>query len=111
MNVRLRKIENLHILLWLIKDLCWLLEYKTIGVFMILPTFIAAIWLTYQSRSEHVELLHNIAVTLWIMANGNWMIAEFYFDDANKMLSAPFFIAGLVVLSMHYLPLLWKRKV
>lgn len=110
MNARLRKFENLHILLWLIKDLFWLTEFKLLGVIMILPTFIAAVWLTYHSRNERVELLHNIAVTLWIIVNGNWMIAEFYFDDVNKMYSAPIFVIGLVVLAIHYIPLMWRRN-
>lgn len=109
MNARLRKFENLHILLWLVKDLCWLSDFKLFGVIMILPTLITAIWLTYHSRMERVELLHNIAVTLWIIANGNWMIAEFYFDDANKIYSAPIFVIGLLVLALHYIPLLWNR--
>jgi hypothetical protein len=110
MNIRLRKFENLHVLLWLIKDLCWLMEFKLFGVIMILPTLTAALWLTYHSRSERVELLHNIAVTLWIIANGNWMVAEFYFNDENKIYSAPIFVIGLIVLALYYVPLIWKRN-
>ncbi len=35
---RYRKIENLHIVFWLIKDMAWAMLWKPLGVFMIVPT-------------------------------------------------------------------------
>jgi hypothetical protein len=34
---RFRKVENMHILFWLIKDLCWALNFKYMALFMIIP--------------------------------------------------------------------------
>lgn len=104
-----RKFENLHILLWLIKDLCWLVEWKMIGILMILPTFLVGVWLTWKTRDIREELIHNIAVVLWIAANANWMIAEFYFDDWNKTWSGYLFVAGLFTLAFHYVPLFFRK--
>ena len=40
---RYRKMENLHIIFWLIKDLSWCMVWKVLGVAMIAPTMIIAI--------------------------------------------------------------------
>ena len=42
-----RWLENAHILLWLIKDFCWAMEWKTGGVIMIFPTVSVGDVLTY----------------------------------------------------------------
>lgn len=42
---RFRKLENLHIVLWLIKDLCWAMLWKPLGLIMIVPTIGAALLL------------------------------------------------------------------
>lgn len=31
MNTRIRLSENFHVLLWLIKDSCWMLDFETLG--------------------------------------------------------------------------------
>lgn len=46
MDVNIRKFENVHILLWLLKDLCWVMDYKTAGVVMIVPTVGIAVCIT-----------------------------------------------------------------
>lgn len=111
MNEKLRRIENLHILLWLVKDLCWVTEWKAVGTVMFFPTFFVALWLTWRSRQNYTELMHNIAVTLWILANGNWMMSEFFWEEKTKMFSAVLFGAGLLVLAIYYLPLWFSKKV
>lgn len=45
-----RKIENLHILLWLLKDICWAADLKWLGTFMIIPTISVALWLTWENE-------------------------------------------------------------
>jgi hypothetical protein len=35
---RFRRVENMHILLWLIKDACWAMDLKWMALFMIIPT-------------------------------------------------------------------------
>lgn len=78
---RFRQLENLHILFWLIKDLCWCLLFKPLGIFMILPTISVALFITWRNRRIFSELMHNLAISLWIVANSIWMIAEFYEVD------------------------------
>lgn len=106
---KIRNLENTHILLWLIKDTCWVLNFKPLGVFMILPTICMAIYLTYLSRLDRKELLHNLAVTCWILANSIWMIGEFFFNDSTRYLAAAFFIIGLICVSLHYIGLFFKK--
>lgn len=106
-----RKIENLHILLWLIKDLCWVADWKWTGTIMIVPTLGVALWLTYRMRSEYAELMHNLAVICWICANATWMIGEFFFKDGTRPYAIVFFALGLVLLAIFYVgSLVSKRK-
>ncbi|MGL6267710.1 MAG: hypothetical protein ACRC2O_07275 [Chitinophagaceae bacterium] len=113
---RYRRIENLHILLWLIKDACWAMNYKTMGMFMIIPTMLVALYITWQTRHILSELLHNLAVVFWISANCTWMIGEFYGWDANllgvyglRQLSLIPFLIGLLILIYYYLFLASKK--
>lgn len=107
----LRRVENLHILLWLLKDICWVNEWKFMGTFMVLPTLSVALWLTWKSREDKVELIHNIAVTFWILANSTWMLGEFFWQDKTKPLAVTFFVLGILILVIHYLGKLLKTKV
>src|SRR5690349_25139229 len=75
---RFRKLENMHIVFWLIKDLSWAMLWKPLGMLMIIPTIIAAVVITSQTRKIKAEFFHNMAVVLWNLANGYCMIAEFY---------------------------------
>jgi hypothetical protein len=97
---RIRKFENFHILLWLVKDLCWVTLSKAAGLLMIAPTLALALFITWKNRSERAELMHNLAICLWICANSTWMIGEFYFEDTTRELAVVFFVGGL--LSMLY---------
>ena len=101
---RFRRIENLHIVFWLIKDLSWAMLWKPLGLVMIVPTIGAALLITWQTREIKSELLHNIAVVFWIMANGYWMIAEFYSeDDSLRYYAAIPFTLGIIVIAYYYL--------
>ena len=114
MNTRLEKFrhfENFHIVLWLVKDLCWCMLSKTMGVIMILPTVALAIYITWINRRTKVELLHNSAVVLWICANSIWMIGEFYYNDTTRSLALIFFIAGLGTAAYYYFTeVIFKRQ-
>jgi hypothetical protein len=98
----LRAQENLHIVLWLLKDLCWVMDLKTAGMIMIMPTVGMAIWIAWRCRTDLGELLHALAVVLWILANGTWMIGEFFFADGTRPLATAFFVAGLITVSWYY---------
>lgn len=96
-----RWLENGHIVLWLIKDTCWVTVWRPGGMFMILPTLSMAVYLTWRSRAIRSELFHNLAVCLWIMANSVWMTGEF-FEKELRPAAAAFFGAGLVLLLIYY---------
>lgn len=92
---KIRKLENVHILLWLIKDTFWLLLLKIPGLIMIVPTIGVAAFLTIKSRHDAKEFSFNLAVLCWILANSVWMIGEFFFDDTTRPIALVFFILGL----------------
>jgi hypothetical protein len=103
---RFRRIENMHILFWLIKDACWALNLRIPGLIMIIPTVLAALLITWQTRKIISELIHNLAVVFWIFANCTWMIGEFYGWDEGTfglrhMALVPFGI-GLLILFVYY---------
>jgi hypothetical protein len=114
---RFRKIENLHILLWLIKDACWAVNFRSLGVFMILPTLMAAILITWHTRHILSELLHNLAVVFWITANCTWMVGEFFGWDENlfgefglRQIAIIPFVIGLLILGYYYFFLASHKK-
>lgn len=107
-----RAYENLHILFWLVKDACWALEYKMLGVFMIVPTLILAIALSIKTKNILSELFPNLAITLWIIANSIWMCDEFFKLGIKNFCYVPFFI-GLVLITywlITYFPKMRKEK-
>jgi thiol:disulfide interchange protein len=101
---KFRKIENLHILFWLVKDLCWCLILKPLGIAMIFPTLSVAIWIAWRNRHIMAELTHNVAITLWIVANSIWMISEFYnVDEKVRPYCIIPFSLGILILAYYYL--------
>lgn len=110
MNLHIRKLENIHILLWLIKDLCWVTVSKPLGVFMVIPTLYVAIYLTIKNRKQKSELAHNLAVCFWICANSTWMIGEFFYEDTLRPASTVFFLAGLLTIIIYYIPILFRQR-
>jgi len=114
---RFRRIENMHILLWLIKDACWAMNYRTMGMIMIIPTLFVAFFITWQTRHILSEFLHNLAVVFWIIANCTWMTGEFYGWDENlwgayglRQLALVPFCIGLSILIYYYLFLASKKS-
>jgi len=110
MFTKIRKYENMHIALWLLKDTCWVMDFKPAGLFMIVPTLSVAFYLTWYLRKEKAELLHNLAVCFWIMANSVWMIGEFYFEDGTRPYAIVFFAAGIICIATYYLGLVNRGK-
>lgn len=109
---RFRRTENLHIVFWLLKDLCWATLSKTGGVIMIVPTIAAALLITWQTRNIKSELLHNLAVVFWILANAYWMITEFYYpeDDSLRYYTVIPFSLGIIVIAYYYIGEFWKKN-
>lgn len=108
---RYRRLENLHIVFWLFKDISWCMIWEELGVFMILPTLSVAIYISHRTRQIRSELAHNLAVTFWIAANSYWMISEFYgFDEVHiwggyegKHIAMIPFVIGIVILAWYYI--------
>lgn len=111
---KFRKMENLHILFWLIKDICWCMIFKALGIAMIFPTLAIALFIAWRTRHIVAELTHNIAIALWIFANSMWMISEFMgVDEKVKPFCLIPFGLGLLVLLYYYLiyaPLQKKKE-
>ena len=108
---RYRKMENMHIIFWLIKDVSWCLIWKVLGIIMIFPTLIISIIIAYRTRNIKSELAHNLAITFWITANSYWMISEFWgFDEIHiwkqfegKHLALIPFFMGVGILAWYYI--------
>jgi uncharacterized membrane protein (GlpM family) len=106
----IRAYENLHIALWLLKDTCWAMLWKPGGMIMIVPTIGVAIHIAFRARKNIHDLFHNIAVCLWIIANGIWMTGEFFFDDGLRHYAMFFFALGIITVAAYYLIYLPKAK-
>lgn len=109
---RFRRIENLHIVFWLLKDISWAMLWKPVGLAMFVPTISVAILITWQTRKLASELYHNLAVVCWITANGYWMIVEFFwpqFDYLRYYAAIPF-STGIIFISIYYFVILPSEK-
>jgi hypothetical protein len=84
--LKFRKMENLHIVFWLFKDISWCMVWRPLGLVMIIPTLAIAIWIAAKNRTYMSELCHNLAIVFWISANSFWMISEFFHFDEAKLL-------------------------
>lgn len=111
-----RKMENLHIVFWILKDISWCLIFKPLAIAMIFPTLIISIVISWRTRHMVSELCHNIAITAWISANSYWMISEFLGIDEKiivgqmtyKHLALVPFGIGVLVLAFYYI--VWKPR-
>ena len=106
---RYRKMENMHIVFWLLKDISWCMIWKVLGIAMIFPTLIISIIIAWRTRQFRSELAHNLAITFWISANSLWMISEFFRFDTmpigyfqGKHLALIPFTIGVLILAYYY---------
>jgi hypothetical protein len=114
--LKYRKMENLHIVFWLLKDVSWCMVWKPLGIAMIFPTLIISIIIAWRTRQYFSEICHNLAITIWISANSYWMISEFMGFDTHslwgnytmKHLALIPFLMGLSILMYYYL--YWKPR-
>lgn len=97
----LRKWENMHIPFWLVKDTCWMLEWKNIGVVMVIPTILIVFYILKKSIG-HAEFYIHLAICFWISANSFWMCAEFFDFLEYKMLAGIPFAMGMIAVAIFY---------
>jgi hypothetical protein len=102
-------LETVHIPLWLIKDICWLMEYRTLGVIVAFPTVLVALVMVVISFKDKVLIWTNLSILFWILANANWMLAEFYNWPTKNYSIWPFLI-GLLTFSIFLLIKLMERR-
>lgn len=70
---------------------------------MIFPTLLVGLYITWRTRNILSELVHNLAVIFWIIANSLWMIFEFMErDDVLKYYCLIPFGIGLSILIVYY---------
>ena len=96
------RFDNLHILLWLLKDTCWMLEWRVLGTLMIAPTIGVAVYIAIRSAAEQAFWL-NVAVCFWISANAYWMVCEFMGRDEYRNFAGIGFALGLICVAVFYL--------
>ncbi|GGH01968.1 hypothetical protein [Mucilaginibacter phyllosphaerae] len=114
--IKYRRMENLHIVFWLFKDIGWCLFWKPLGLVMIIPTLAISVMIAYRTREMVSELCHNLAITFWISANSYWMISEFmgydtlhvYGPVTYKHLAIIPFMMGVFCLVYYYV--IWQPK-
>ncbi len=109
--IRYRKMENLHIVFWLFKDVAWCMVWKPLGIVMIVPTLVISMLIAWRTKHIVAELCHNLAITIWISANSYWMLSEFTGIDTKplfgsytfKHLAIIPFVIGIIILGYYYL--------
>lgn len=103
--------ENLHIPLWLLKDTCWMLQWRAFGITMIVPTVTVAAIIAIKSwREKNDAFWINLAVLFWIMGNSYWMICEFFHHEEIKDYAGFPFLAGVVAVIYFYKKRLYDAK-
>lgn len=62
---------------------------------MAIPTITVAVVIVLIYRKDKLKFLPNLSVLMWILANAQWMLAEFY-ELPTKDLSMYPFLLGIV---------------
>ncbi|MCB9189937.1 MAG: hypothetical protein H6600_08910 [Flavobacteriales bacterium] len=115
---KVREFENFHIVLWLMKDVCWVMQAKTLGTIMVFPTVSLAIYIAWLTRKSLVDLYHNLAVVCWISANSIWMLGELNFDETpqqiyyeySRMIALSLFCLGIGFIIWYHLQKMLKKN-
>jgi hypothetical protein len=103
-----RKMENLHIVFWLFKDVAWCMVWKPLGIVMIFPTLIVSVIIAWRTREMMSEFCHNLAITVWISEFAGFDTKHLYNDYTYKHLAIIPFVLGLLCLAFYYI--IWKPK-
>lgn len=103
-------LETVHIPLWLIKDICWLMEYRTVGVVIAIPTVLVAFTMVVITWKDKTSVWTNLSILFWILANANWMLAEFYNWPTKSYSIWPFLMGILTFTIFLLIKLIGDRK-
>ena len=99
--IQTSRFDNIHVLLWLIKDTCWMLEWKVLGTAMIVPTIAVAIYIAARTTKETIFWV-NLAICFWITANAYWMVCEFVEIEEYRNFAGIPFSLGLMSMFVYY---------
>lgn len=86
------------------------MDYKTVGVIIAFPTVLVALLVAWITRKEKDHFLPNLSIAFWILANANWMIAEFYNLPYKAYSIYPFMLGVLVFVIFLFIKLIDYRK-
>jgi hypothetical protein len=93
------------------KDTCWMLQWRILGVAMIIPTVLVALIITVKSwREKDDEFWINLAVLFWISGNSYWMLCEFFFHEDIKNYAGLAFVAGMISVAYFYIKRLSNKN-
>lgn len=98
---KIRKYESMHVVFWLIKDSCWMLELKLLGAIMIIPTLFLALFIVFKTRKT-IDFYINTAIFFWITANSFWMLMEFFNHNMYKDYAVIPFAFGFLCVGLFY---------
>ena len=68
---KIRKLENLHVLVWILKDYSWMLKFKLLGSLMILPAIAISGFIAWELRNDE-DLTPCLAVLM--LDNGKFLL-------------------------------------
>jgi hypothetical protein len=100
-------LDNLHIALWLVKDLLWSMDNK-LGVLLIPPAIVVSIYILVKQFNHRSSMYHNLAVCFWILANSTWMTCELYHLKHMNIVYG-LFGAGAILLFYFYFTEIIKK--
>ncbi len=88
-----------------------MMQWKVLGIFMIVPTILVAMIITYKSsREKDDEAWINFAICFWISANSYWMICEFMQHEELKNYAGFPFVAGMICVAVFYTKRLFGKS-
>ena len=100
--IDIRKLENAHLPLWLLKDTCWMMQWRIAGMLMVVPTIAVALWMIYHTRQTNEKWI-NVATTFWIIGNSYWMCVEFFgMETLLKQYTLIPFVMGFIAVIIFY---------
>lgn len=109
---RNRILDNMHIALWLLKDLLWSMDNK-LGVLLIPPAVVVSIYILVKQFNHRSSIYHNLAVCFWILANSTWMTCELYHLKYMYLVYWLFGAGAIVLLYFYFTEILkkiWRIK-
>jgi hypothetical protein len=92
--------ERLHIPLWIIKDMFWMLGYGELSLTFAVPTILLSVALIVIKTGS--ERLMEMMMGCWLTANTLWMMHELFHTD-TKEFALCWFVTGILVIPIYLL--------